>query len=50
MNPALLFLPFLLPKWVIFHPRDAELPIWVVDLFGRFVYFAGKKNVIQSNK
>jgi hypothetical protein len=25
------------------HPSDAELPIWVVDLFGGFIYFAGKK-------
>jgi len=32
-------LSFLLPKWVIFHPRDAELPIWVVYLFGGFGYF-----------
>jgi hypothetical protein len=34
----------LLPKWVIFHPCDAELPIWVVDLFGSFIYFAVKNS------
>jgi hypothetical protein len=37
----------LLPKWVIFHPRDAELPIWVVDLFGHFIYFAVKNSQIN---
>jgi len=38
----------LLPKWVIFHLRDAELPIWVVDVFGRFIYFAGKNSCGQK--
>jgi len=35
----------LLPKWVIFHPRDAELPIWVVDVSETLATFAMKKFV-----